>query len=584
MEIPARPKFDKAKITTKVEQLGKIGSTEDPRTAHTVRQPLEQALYDDARRDTELIANVLNGRFYDNDFVPEEARNHVRNMVFDTIMQNPVLAREYHSLTTRDAKQKFLDRHITDPRFMAEVRKSMEALANSPDFPNAFDDATDNLLERNLEREAVEAEIAEIDRRIRTIETRLSDFERTGAHGRMGRKARDLENNRTELAAARREVAGLVGTKEAALARVQSLRGERTLANTRGYAGRPPAEIQLELIEAEEALRQADVALKTKEAEIAGLDKATIPGLEQEEAGLEHQMDTLRKDRAAKQKELNKIMVDVRRGERSVKDARRAREVIEQDFAERLKAVWRDAATTVINEDLGQLADGWRAAKDKEEAELTHVASKAGVATIKRALDKKIETRGWRGKRVRTVIDKRKTQELTASIIDKGPEAVAESILRASINPETGLKFTDHEVEVLLKNKEFMAEFQPTMIKEVFGRKLLSSGGFNEEDARAIVVSDWGGQMIQAAAQRNEDLKNKIEEVMGVGALSKPGFAKRLAIEATKPKNVGLLALLGLLALPVGGVVGAGAVAGAVAGKAGFGAYTSGKGYSPVFG
>jgi len=562
-EIPSQPRLDHARLGEKVDKIGDQNlRTQTNDSLVGTRLALEEGF--------------KGGR------ISQQQQDRIAGKVEETIMRNPLLSREYLAINDIQARREFLVKHIEDPRIQRIVRKELQEIAEATDdLPNDAREKSYDVQEKTLERDSMQADRDELDRQIREVDHRLQEFERPAAGGHMGARAQELEDLRTTLTANRAGHAAQTQIVNNAEFRIRQLTSERedTLRNPGQTGRRPIVDIDNEI----NTERQNGSAAQAEMTRLTGLIDR-IPQLEQEEQHLNKERRGLRGERSAKNFELGKSNTALQRATDEYNDALRRREQAEYALGNRINDVWSSAVIEVANQDLTELAANMRRIHDEEFAGLKEGASKAGRDRIKELLDRKIETRGWRGKRGRTVIDKIKTQQISAEIIDKGPEVAARRFLSGAKNPETGQTYTPEEVSALLKDKDFMAEFQPMMIKEVFGRKLLTSKGFSPEDARKIVESDWGDQMVQGAAQRNEDLKNKIEEIMGIGAMDKPGFAKRLAQEAVKPKNVGLLALLGLLAAPFAGVVGVAAVGGGVAGKAGIGAYGSGKGHSPVFG
>lgn len=439
---------------------------------------------------------------------------------------------------------------LRNPDYVTKLRSVFEQATNpSTTIEDVASDLKAKLEEAKAKEAAKKAEIARSNGEKGLIDAQLEQFEdRTSTGGAKGTRLTELEDLQRELPTLTKDLTGKQDQFEETKDRIRDLENIRTAAMMRGG--------DTTVLDGELTGKRNDKRKLQTEINEINEKVGRKNSLEEERNGLRQRRQQLEVERNRLDEEMRALTQERVRAQGEFASEKLTRDAAEQDFV--------DGLTNAVSEATMQYLEGKiQTAEQAQQQLLQEEIAKTGdpdERIILNALDTRYDKRKnvvgrFGGRRQIIEYNKRTIEGDFSTLVTKGgPREIARAMLI-----EGGL--SPAEADLKVSDPEFMAKMGPTIVEKLVRRKV-QTGKISEVDARVIVESDWGQGAIEAALQKNTELKGTLEKLKEQGALQ-GGLVDWIRNRGPK----GLLALLALLfgagfmlSGPGGGLVAAGAL------------------------
>lgn len=285
--------------------------------------------------------------------------------------------------------------------------------------------------------------------------------------------------------------------------------------------------------------------LRATQKEVSGIGKkiAQKDILEKERTSLEQKKQQLTEERAKLDEELRRLSQDRALVAADLAGAELDRSTQEDEFVDRLKGTFSEAALRELEDKISQAEAG----RDKLLAEEAARVTDPDEKKIIEARRSRWETRETKGSRTYYKLNKDQIRRDYSDLITDGPQKILKDILMANtgLTPGTPAYLAEEaRIADKLQDPNFIAKVQPAMVEQLITRQLMT-GKILEDDVHVIRDSDWGQGMVEKAIQNKADFKRVIDELYGKGAVESGSFWRDLKKKSDKNVLKFLLLLLG---------------------------------------
>lgn len=531
-------------------RIDQIGADRDATTGARVRAAGSP---EEARHNAATTAADLAFKFKDQgyDGLGIGEKTTVRTRIEGAILQSPRLAAEYNRLTPTE-KNSFLLRLAKDNVYSGEVTRVLSEFSQKSGIDDSASDKQIILDQKTTEQAVKQSELADAQRRLRAIETRLSAFDSSTTPP--GPKSVEMERIRAAIPTLQAEAANFqqqVEDKTFRLAQLQQEREQALRPVVRGatVAIRPLADIDTEIGIVRGELQTANQGLNARTADINKL-----PLLEQEQADLENKRLDLAREESEKSIAKGKVDSEFARAQRDYQDALILRQRQEQDIVDSLNGVFSEAARGLVDKQIEALGQQFEASLSKIKTEGLSADQKALLDQLHERWMRVLPNRRFGGRsQPRRVLNQAQINTDFNTLMTSGDEAFIRSVLLTTENPNTpGTNYTPDQITELFKNKEFMETARPDALEKLVAHKAII-GGVEPADVYAITTSRWGENLITNALKTNDAFRGQLEGMYGKDAIDQPGFTEKLRREAQNNPN--LLTIITLMLAGAGGAV-----------------------------
>lgn len=245
-----------------------------------------------------------------------------------------------------------------------------------------------------------------------------------------------------------------------------------------------------------------------------------------------------------------------------------------QDLVKELEGAMGEGAVDFLEEQLAKAQEAQAAYLDKAIAEAKdekqkqfYEGLKLGYYDIREDQGKflGVEVGKWFGreKKIRALkLDKDAVNRDFTELLKSNPQEATKRFMEGMVDRNTGKKlYTKDEIDLLVKDKEFMQTAQQQYMEQIFALKM-QTGKMTQGEAEIFQKMEGGTEALDAAVEMNAEAKRQLADLAGRGIIesaSGRAFIKKYGL----PALIGLL-FAGLLpGLVAGGVAAVGAVASA---------------------
>lgn len=516
--------------------------------------------------------------------------------ITDTNIQKELRNRVISMLTSWSGANDFFDNFPAGTPRNTAMKEAAERILRDPSLAPLLTQALNEAFDPNKLppefNQDLKAKVEQIDKKItakssqKTIVSTAKDTASTELD-----KFKPINGKGRELSKLIREEPTLVRDIKTYNDKVRSLQGDVSIhesARRRAILAKD-ATAQTD---AETAINNLNSEIKNLETDIEAKEKQLA-----RKQQLEDEKKQYEDEKAKKQAELDKIeeeLIDLNdektRADTELASAKNKRAEQEKNFVAGIEGVFAEATARYIestlqraNEVQNNILEGLeKSGTDAESQRLARIEKSVLEHLTKQwDTDRPVSILGFRSKVIKEVNRNQVNRDFNNLVSNEpgsGVDEVIDDYLAAADPSLTHAQRID-----LIVNKEFKDRIQPQILEALVAKKI-QIGQMREGDARRIVESPWGTDLITKAIAKNENAQKQIDALRNQGIIS-GDFVSWLGKQGGESLLAILIALLGAAAVGVGTVLlNPAMVTGGIAAAAGVGTAAGGRAAQSRFG
>lgn len=481
----------------------------DPATGKKIRAAgsPEETRFNNSKQRAEIISNYLE-KGYDGLTPPEKI--FVTNEIKNALSAWPP-GQQFIDVLTPAEQQELFEKILKgqedeDIKLPATVRKLLEERMAQGVIADEVTEKQRKFDELRQKETEIQNQVTLNATELTNVSGSLAQFETVG--GTPGAKLRELERLQKKSTKLNQDLEEKTDQLETAKTQLNRLENQRDMllatgASTTAVDGLIPIK---------------ETAISGSKTEISRIQQQLDrkQALETEKASLEARKQTLGEEKARLQQQLQDAIRQRTGAQADFMKAKIERTEKEEKFADSIKNLFSDASINYLMDKIQVMEAADKQVFDEEKAKAVDPAEKALIDAMKGQRwekDKRVGI-GRFGRRTLRVLDGKAIQVDFNTIMTANGDP--KEAMRQALQ-ENGI--TVAEADAKVNDPEFMKKMAPQFMEKLLTRAVEAGVKFTEHDARVIIESEWGAQMIDRAVDNSEALKKALERLGDKGVL-----------------------------------------------------------------